>query len=78
MDKKFIKSMVAAIAGLGLVSSCSMMGMKDSHKCATSKKVEETKKTTEETNKCGAKNGCAASKTETKSVKAKKTVTKKN
>ncbi len=55
MDKKFIKSMVTAIVGLGLISSCSMIKSKDSHKCAGSKK---------ESNNCGAKNGCSAAKVE--------------
>ncbi len=33
MDKKFIKSMVTAIAGLSIISSCSAFSKKDSHKC---------------------------------------------
>lgn len=97
MDKKFIKSMVAAVAGLGLISSCSSMGSKDSHKCAgknsckgkmmedshkcggSTKKVEEktTKKVVEENNNCGAKNGCAAAKTDAKPA-AKKAPAKKS
>jgi hypothetical protein len=73
MDKKFIKSMVAAIAGLGIISSCSMMGAKDSHKCAGAKK-DEAKKV--ESNNCGAKNGCAAAKAEVKKTDKAKTTKK--
>ncbi len=58
MNKSFIKSITAAVAALTLVSACNKMGFnKDSHKCANgkcgSKKVEDS-------NKCGAANGCAA------------------
>lgn len=67
MNKKFTKSILTAIAGLGLISSCTMMGMeKDSHKCASKKK--------EESNKCGAAHGCASKKTETSETVTKKKV----
>ncbi|MSP33281.1 MAG: hypothetical protein EXR06_00050 [Rickettsiales bacterium] len=78
MNKKFIKSMVAAIAGLGLLSSCSMMSGKDSHKCGgknsckgKGKAIEDSNKCSSskkeeakkaESNNCGAKNGCSAAK----------------
>ncbi len=81
MNKKFIKSMVAAVEGLGVISSCSMMGSKDSHKCAGNKcasgkkmmedshKCASSAKKAEDNNTCGAKNGCAAAKTDAKSAK---------
>ncbi len=69
MNKKFIKSVATAVAGLTLIASCSMIkGKKDSNKCCANKcsskkecanKCSSAKK---ESNKCGAKNGCAAAK----------------
>ena len=67
--------MTAAVAGLGLISSCSYLNMgKDSHKCSSGKC--SSKKMEEHHNKCGAANGCAAKKTETKTTV--KTEKKKN
>lgn len=69
MNKSFIKSMTAAVAGLGLVASCSHFNMgKDSHKCASGKC--SSKKMEERNNKCGAANGCAAKKTVKTEVKS--------
>ncbi len=77
MDKKFIKSMVAAIAGLSIVSSCSAMGSKDSHKCGGKNSCKG--KAMEDSHKCGAKNGCAAAKSDSAApAKATKAAKKKN
>lgn len=67
MNKQFIKSVATAVAGLGLIASCSMMGHhKDHNKCGAKKdeanKSSTVKKDKKESNKCGAKVGCAAAK----------------
>ncbi len=65
MNKNFTKSILTAIAGLGLIASCSVIKSgKESHKCASKSK--------EEANKCGAEHGCAAKKADSKTAKTSK------
>ena len=67
MNKNFLKSVVAGVVSLGLVSSCTHTGAKnESHKCGASKK---------EDNKCTS-NACASAKSGEvkKAKKAKKPV----
>ena len=92
MNKKFIKSMVAAVASLSIISSCSMLSGKDSHASGgknncKGKAMEDSHKCAAskdeakkvESNNCGAKNGCAAAKADVaKTSKAKKSTAKKN
>ncbi|HLD77169.1 MAG TPA: hypothetical protein VI861_03455 [Rickettsiales bacterium] len=51
MNKKFVKSLATAVAGLSLVSSCSMIN-KALHKCSSSKCSGKKK---EDTAKCSSK-----------------------